>query len=117
MNDESLREFQLNGKQLVFLFMASTIVAVVIFLCGVMVGRGVSAAAGGGVTNSLVEVGDPTAGALASDVAPSGPVSEQPVDVPPDAPGDGEPNITYPESLTAKTITQDVSPPSARKAP
>src|SRR5204862_219851 len=41
MGDEGLHEIQLNGKQLVFLFMASTIVAVVIFLCGVMVGRGV----------------------------------------------------------------------------
>ena len=41
MADDGLREIQLNGKQLVFLFMASTVVAVVIFLCGVMVGRGV----------------------------------------------------------------------------
>ena len=39
--DDGLHEIQLNGKQLVFLFMASTVVAVVIFLCGVMVGRGV----------------------------------------------------------------------------
>jgi cell division septation protein DedD len=41
MTDEGLREIQLDGKQLVFLFMAATVVAVVIFLCGVMVGRGV----------------------------------------------------------------------------
>jgi cell division septation protein DedD len=41
--DDGLHEIQLNGKQLVFLFMASTVVAVVIFLCGVMVGRGVRA--------------------------------------------------------------------------
>jgi cell division septation protein DedD len=39
-NDESFREIQLNGKQLVFLFMAATVVSVVIFLCGVLVGRG-----------------------------------------------------------------------------
>ena len=51
MSDESVREFQLNGKQLVFLFMASTVVAVVIFLCGVMVGRGVSAAQSVAVAN------------------------------------------------------------------
>ena len=38
--DESFREIQLNGKQLVFLFMAATVVSVVIFLCGVLVGRG-----------------------------------------------------------------------------
>ena len=41
--DEGFREIQLNGKQLVFLFMAVTVVSVVIFLCGVLVGRGVQA--------------------------------------------------------------------------
>jgi cell division septation protein DedD len=39
--DDGFHEIQLNGKQLVFLFMAATVVSVVIFLCGVMVGRGV----------------------------------------------------------------------------
>jgi cell division septation protein DedD len=43
MADEGVHEIQLNGKQLVFMFMAVTVVAVVIFLCGVMVGRGVRA--------------------------------------------------------------------------
>ncbi len=41
MSDEGFHEIQLNGKQLVFLFMAATVVSVVIFLSGVMVGRGV----------------------------------------------------------------------------
>ena len=41
--DDAFHEIQLSGKQLVFLFMATTIVAVVIFLCGVQVGRGVKA--------------------------------------------------------------------------
>jgi len=40
-SDEGFHEIQLNGKQLVFLFMAVTVVSVVIFLCGVLVGRGV----------------------------------------------------------------------------
>ena len=39
--DDGFHEIQLNGKQLVFLFMAATVVSVVIFLCGVLVGRGV----------------------------------------------------------------------------
>jgi cell division protein FtsN len=43
VSDEGFREIQLNGKQLVFLFMAATVVSVVIFLCGVLVGRGVRA--------------------------------------------------------------------------
>ena len=40
MNDEGFREIQLNGKQLIFLFMAVTVVLVVTFLFGVLVGRG-----------------------------------------------------------------------------
>ena len=45
--DDGFHEIQLNGKQLVFLFMAATVVSVVIFLCGVLVGRGVRADRGG----------------------------------------------------------------------
>ena len=48
MRDEGFHEIQLNGKQLVFLFMAATVVSVVIFLCGVMVGRGVQTSRGAG---------------------------------------------------------------------
>jgi DedD protein len=43
--DDGFHEIQLSGKQLVFLFMATTVVSVVIFLCGVLVGRGVRAEA------------------------------------------------------------------------
>jgi len=43
MADDHFHEIQLSGKQLVFLFMAATVVSVVIFLCGVLVGRGVRA--------------------------------------------------------------------------
>lgn len=43
IHDDGFHEIQLNGKQLVFLFMAATVVSVVIFLCGVLVGRGVKA--------------------------------------------------------------------------
>jgi cell division septation protein DedD len=46
IQDEGFHEIQLNGKQLVFLFMAATVVSVVIFLCGVLVGRGVRAQLG-----------------------------------------------------------------------
>ena len=47
VQDEGFHEIQLNGKQLVFLFMAATVVSVVIFLCGVLVGRGVRTERGG----------------------------------------------------------------------
>jgi cell division septation protein DedD len=52
MSEEGFHEIQLNGKQLVFLFMATTVMAVVIFLCGVMVGRGVRAERGEATTGA-----------------------------------------------------------------
>jgi DedD protein len=44
--DDGFHEIQLSGKQLVFLAIVTTLVSVVIFLCGVMVGRGAAAARG-----------------------------------------------------------------------
>ena len=84
MSDQGVREIQLNGKQLVFMFMTATVAAVVIFLCGVMVGRGVNttrAAAAAAVTTEPAV--DPTSTAQAlpgtsADKAASGePVSNQ----------------------------------------
>jgi len=51
MSDQNFHEIQLSGKQLVFLFISAVGVAVVIFLLGVSVGRGVRgvALAGAGV--------------------------------------------------------------------
>jgi len=48
--EDGFHEIHLSGKQLVFLFMATTIVSVVIFLCGVLVGRGVRSDVGGSVS-------------------------------------------------------------------
>jgi cell division protein FtsN len=62
MSDEQFHEFHLDGKQMVFLFMASTVVAVVIFLCGVMVGRGVRA-------NKNAETVEAAAGVFSGDAA------------------------------------------------
>lgn len=42
-HDEGFHEIELNGKQLIFLVMAATVAGVVIFLCGVFVGRDVRA--------------------------------------------------------------------------
>jgi len=44
--EDSFREIQLSGKALVFLFMAVTVIAVGIFLMGLLVGRGVLASRG-----------------------------------------------------------------------
>jgi cell division septation protein DedD len=85
MSDEGFHEIQLNGKQLVFLFMAATVVSVVIFLCGVMVGRGVPAGLGSGAAELSAESGlDPTVSAdapvatsSAASVAQGTPLSAQ----------------------------------------
>src|SRR6185503_4550276 len=62
MADEGVHEIQLNGKQLVFMFMAVTVVAVVIFLCGVMVGRGVRAPRAAEAPDTTTQApADPTA--------------------------------------------------------
>lgn len=73
-SDDGVREIQLSGKQLVFLFMAVTVVSVVIFLCGVLVGRGVQArsSAGAAVVAAIDDEADPTAAASAPAV-PTGP--------------------------------------------
>ena len=62
--DDGFHEIQLSGKQLVFLFMATTVVSVVIFLCGVLVGRGVRGeAASAPTTPRRRPAGGPSAGA------------------------------------------------------
>jgi cell division septation protein DedD len=79
MPDHEVHEIQLNGKQLVFMFMAATVVSVVIFLCGVMVGRGVRIPQADAILSSTDTTLDPTAllentnpkSAPATDAAPA----------------------------------------------
>jgi cell division septation protein DedD len=51
MTPETSNSGTLNPKQLVFFFMAATVVSVVVFLCGVLVGRGVSLRSGSEIRN------------------------------------------------------------------
>ena len=83
MADQGVREIQLNGKQLVFMFMTATVAAVVIFLCGVMVGRGVDTTRVSAAASAAAEPSaDPTEAAqnqprASSDATPGAPVSRQ----------------------------------------
>ena len=70
--DDAFHEIQLNGKQLVFLFMAATVVSVVIFLCGVLVGRGVRIGRGDFARIAVHE-------SPSIDVAPAAPPTTTPV--------------------------------------
>ena len=58
--EDGFHEIQLSGKQVVFLFMVTTVVSVMIFLCGVLVGRGVRADRGP-ESDSAPIAGDPSA--------------------------------------------------------
>src|SRR5262245_34411776 len=118
MPDEGVHEIQLNGKQLVFMFMAVTVVAVVIFLCGVMVGRGVRAPRAVETADAATEAPiDPTA-SVQTPAPPS-------TDGPSSAPGSSQEKLTYadrsstttPPPQTLKDPVQEVKPASAVKAP
>ena len=104
--DDDVREIQLSGKQLVFLFMAVTVVSVVIFLCGVLVGRGVQP-----LRSTAVEVQAAPAVETAPD--PTAPI-DQPV-----APAN-EPTLAtglgYQDDLEAKVPKTD-KVTTARPAP
>ena len=113
MSDEGFHEIQLNGKQLVFLFMATTVVVVVIFLCGVLVGRGVRgermAPAGDASTIAAAEVmPDPRADKPAT-VAASTP---EPAAATPPAPADED--LSYYKRLEGdKPPTENLKSPTA----
>ncbi len=102
IHDDGFHEIQLSGKQLVFLFMATTVVSIVIFLCGVLVGRGVQNARGVLSTTTGFDA-DSTAPADTGDVAA--------------APSSGEPTqvtgLTYPKGLPAADGTPATVEPGA----
>ena len=63
MADQSFREIQLGGKQLVFLFMCAVVLTVVVFLLGVSVGRDMRAAAGPTIQANVPMAAAPTTAA------------------------------------------------------
>ncbi len=72
MKDDGLREVQLNGKQLVFAFMVATVIAVVVFLLGVLVGRGLRPTARVDLATAAAESSiDPTLTEPSSSASPS----------------------------------------------
>ncbi len=93
MADEGFHEIELKGKQLVFLFMAATIVSVVIFLCGVMVGRGVR-------TPGII---DASAHAEELTVDPTAVVQAAPATLAGEAPISTKEALTYDQRLEAAT--------------
>src|SRR5215204_5933679 len=113
MSDEGVHEIQLNGKQLVFMFMTVTVVAVVIFLCGVMVGRGVRAPRATELADAAIESPlDPTAAAAPAPSVTDGPSSSaapDPTQDPTSSSGRVSPTTPPPEPLKETvTLVQEV---------
>jgi len=90
LHEDGFHEIQLSGKQLVFLFMATTVVSIVIFLCGVLVGRGVQNARGLLSSSSSADASDTKAG---DDDAATAPATGEPTPVT---------GLSYPASLQAR---------------
>jgi cell division septation protein DedD len=115
MQDEAFHEIQLNGKQLVFLFMAATVVAVVIFLCGVMVGRGVPQQLASNATELPIEASvDPTAIDDDTDAPPATSSSSATAGATPLTAGE---TLTYPGRLEEPTPpVETLGPPGLSRA-
>ena len=119
MSDDGFHEIQLNGKQLVFLFMAATVVSVVIFLCGVMVGRGVRGDQPSQASAAASEVAasdtpsPPPASAPAPEPAATAPVHDQ-ASAPVPEPADDE--SVY-KALTSDRPTDEKLKPAGKTAP
>jgi cell division septation protein DedD len=105
--DDGFHEIQLSGKQLVFLFMATTVVSVVIFLCGVLVGRGVRGEA-------LSAGSTPTVASAGPGVSTANPPAPPPQSV--DAPAPAEP-LSYPQRLDGEKPPVDTLKSRAQQEP
>jgi len=105
--DDAFHEIQLSGKQLVFLFMATTVISIVIFLCGVLVGRGVRAE-GIGAASGLTASVDPAP--IPETFAPEPVVSD-----PPTPPAEGQ--LSYPGLLEGKKTLEKLKPRGDDPAP
>jgi cell division septation protein DedD len=105
--EDGFHEIQLNGKQLVFLFMAATVVSVVIFLCGVLVGRGVRAERTVAQVAALSEAPTP-------DILPSTPATGPGVIQAGADPRDAAPPPPIDEKSSA--VSEDIRPDSAKAA-
>lgn len=139
-NDEDgFHEIQLSGKQLVFLCMATTVVSIVIFLCGVLVGRGVrpveavaeaAAVAPADVPDTAVPADAPAASAPAAaneptptpDVPPGNepapaPAAAAPAPVTPAPPAPAPEKKTEPAKTEVAAAAKPAAPPAATPAP
>lgn len=110
--EDGFHEIQLSGKQIVFLFMVLTVASAVIFLCGVLVGRGVRSQRSETVDNPPI----------AASASPTQPVAEGAPPAEPPAPATETPDeLSYHKRLqggstppeTVKPEPPPTTPPAA----
>lgn len=107
MADESPRGMFLNDKQLVFVFMTATVLMVIVFLCGILVGRGVQTFRGMTPDGTMISAAQIVSESEA--LPPAGLAAPGPVGVPPAA-GTGSEDLTYDRALKG---TEPPAPPLA----
>jgi cell division septation protein DedD len=107
--DDGFHEIQLSGKQLVFLFMATTVTLIFVFLVGVLVGRGVDGRPG----DEPIDSAEVAAPATASGVADTGPAPAEP----PSPPVEDE--LSYHKRLQSNAPADELKPepPPEPRAP
>ena len=116
--DDGFHEIHLSGKQLVFLFMATMVVSVVIFLIGVFVGRNVRA------QQAADHLADPTAALAASAPAPSpaAPAPSTTADAgpqaaePPSPPAESD-ELSYKKRLEGEASAERLKPAATGQQP
>ena len=112
LNDDGFHEIQLSGKQLVFLFMAATVVLVFTFLCGVQIGRNVKGDRGiiGDPSDPVAAASAPPPASTPTEAAPS---SGPPAAEPPAPAQDDE--LSYAKRLqqAEPAASEKLSPPPA----
>ena len=95
--EDGFHEIQLSGKQLVFLFIVTTTVIVVVFLCGVKVGRGARDA----------QVDEPEQVTAAAPATQPAPVAAPPATEPPAPAADAQEDLSYPKRLQSEATPQE----------
>jgi cell division protein FtsN len=122
-SEEGFHEIHLTGKQLVFLFMATTVVSVIIFLCGVLVGRGVpvQTAQDPLVGTTATAAADPSTSSQAPPPATEPPAAR--AEPPSPTPEEAGEDLTYKKRLEEESAAKESvkprqpEPPPARPRP
>lgn len=114
MSDEGFREIQLNGKQLIFLFMAVTVVLVVTFLFGVLVGRGVREGAPATQTANNEVASDPGVAPVSETPSPAPAASGSATPAPATPPAE---ELSYADRLLRESAPEETLKPATQPAP